>query len=405
MLETVREYALERLSESGEEEFTRKAHAAYCLVLAEEAHTRSTPAERDSWLAACDAEHYNLRAGLAWLLKSHVADWALRMALALFDFWESREYLSEGCQLMQAALRLPAAAARTAVRAGVLWRAGAMLGFQGELEHSLQLHREALGIYVEVGAKADIAFQLSAIGACQMLMGDLADAVSSYEESVLLYRESGNASQIAQTLSNLAQARSASGDHAVAIALVGEAQAIFRDIEHRVNVAWCSNHLADMARALGEFSRARRLYQEGADMFRNLGEKWGLARSLSDLAELSSEERDHTTAHELFRQALALFLDLDHKRGVARTLEAMAIDAARQECARRALTLAGCAAGIRHRTGSCIRPGEKRVLESALVSVCDGFDSAESGEVWASARKMPLDDAVRYAVSRADATR
>ena len=84
-----------------------------------------------------------------------------------FRFWETREHLAEGCQSLQAVLRLPGSAIRTRLRAGALWRAGGMLGFQGDFEGSRQLHREALDIYLEVGNKGEIAFQLSALGACE----------------------------------------------------------------------------------------------------------------------------------------------------------------------------------------------------------------------------------------------
>jgi tetratricopeptide (TPR) repeat protein len=403
MLETVREYAFERLLQSGEEEFTRKAHAAYCLVLAEEAHTRNTPGERECWLAACDAEHNNLRAGLGWLLHREAADWALRMVFALFDFWETREHLAEGCDSLQAVLCLPGAAARTRMRAGALWRTGAMLGFKGDFTNSLQAHREALDIYEEIGEKEDIAFQLSSLGACHMLIGDPVEAVSSYERSLQLYRELGNPSKIAQTLSNLAQAQHVRGDQVIAGALHREALAIFRDMGHWTNVGWCLNHLGDVARTLGDYLEARTLYQQGAGVFRRHQDKWGLARSLLDLGELSSEESDYTAAQDLFRQALEIFLALGHKRGVAKTLEALAIDAARQEHSARALTLAGCAAGLRHRTGSCARPGEKRALETTLLPVWEGMESEAGRAVWTSGWRMSLDEAAQYAVSRNDA--
>jgi predicted ATPase/DNA-binding winged helix-turn-helix (wHTH) protein len=139
MLETVREYGLERLAMSGEEEFTRRAHAAYCLVIAEEGNLKALPVERESWLAMCDEEHHNLQATFAWLIDKQHSEWALRMAVALFAFWESREHLPEGRQSLEASLRLPGAATRTRLRADALWRAGALFGFQGEFEHSMQL--------------------------------------------------------------------------------------------------------------------------------------------------------------------------------------------------------------------------------------------------------------------------
>jgi len=96
MLETIREYCLERLSDSGEEPAARRAHAAYCLVLAEEGNPDLPETERGGWLARCDIEHDNFRAALDWLFPSAEVEWSFRLCGALFRFWEMREHLAEG---------------------------------------------------------------------------------------------------------------------------------------------------------------------------------------------------------------------------------------------------------------------------------------------------------------------
>src|SRR4029079_14572564 len=96
MLQTVREYALELLRASGEEEFTRRAHAAYCVVLAEEGAAQLAEDNRADWLTLWDAEYDNLRDALDWLIRTESAQWALRRGTALFAFWERREHFAEG---------------------------------------------------------------------------------------------------------------------------------------------------------------------------------------------------------------------------------------------------------------------------------------------------------------------
>src|SRR5450755_598884 len=94
MLSTLREYALERLSESDDASATRRAHAAYYLVLAEEgAEDSAAPQE---WLDQFELEHDNFRTALDYLIKTGDAEWGLRLGAALFRFWETREYLTEG---------------------------------------------------------------------------------------------------------------------------------------------------------------------------------------------------------------------------------------------------------------------------------------------------------------------
>ena len=94
MLSTIREYALERLAESDDESATRRAHAAYYLVLAEEG--AEDVAAHPEWLDRFEVEHDNFRLALDYLIKTGDADWGLRLGAALFRFWETREHLTEG---------------------------------------------------------------------------------------------------------------------------------------------------------------------------------------------------------------------------------------------------------------------------------------------------------------------
>ena len=112
MLETVREYALEQLDASGEHPVTRRAHAAYCIVLAEEGLGPLSAVEREAWLTRCQREHDNHRAALDHLISTGDSDWALRLALALSDYWDRREHRLEGYARFDAILKLPALAAR-----------------------------------------------------------------------------------------------------------------------------------------------------------------------------------------------------------------------------------------------------------------------------------------------------
>jgi hypothetical protein len=104
MLEMLREYALEQLAASGDEVQTKRAHAAYCIVLAEEGNAWLSGAARAAWLSRCDVEHDNFRAALDWLTGTGNTEWALRLGLALFGFWERREHLAEGRQRLEAVL-------------------------------------------------------------------------------------------------------------------------------------------------------------------------------------------------------------------------------------------------------------------------------------------------------------
>ena len=127
MLETVREFAHERLDSSGDRDAARHAHAAYSLVLAEEVGLQKTSTELADWFARCDAERDNHRAALAHLIETQNTTWALRLGVALYRYWEHREYLAEGRTWLEAILELPGdAEASTATRVGALSYVAAM---------------------------------------------------------------------------------------------------------------------------------------------------------------------------------------------------------------------------------------------------------------------------------------
>ena len=400
MLETIREYGRERLLASAEDEDVRRAHAAYALVLAEEGGRAMGEAAVQQWLDLCEAEHADLRAALDWLLDRESADWALRLAVALFHFWESREHVVEGRDRLVAVLRLRGAEGKTRLRARAVFGAAAFANVQGDFEVGLRLNRESLEIYRELGDRTGVVCQLNSLAATKRFQGDYPAARHWAEQCLEACRELGDPGQIASALGNLADVVNALGDPPRARSLLGEAVSIFRDLGSALGVAWSLNHLGDVARADGELEEARRHYREGADGFREAGDGWGVARSLADLASLAAERGDHPGAHALFEKSLGAFLALGHKRGVARVLEGFAGLAARQDDLGRALTLAGAASGLRHVLAAPARPGEQAMLDEALRPALEGPDAAAARATWTAGWRMPFDDVVRYARER-----
>ena len=130
MLSTIREYALERLAESNDEAATRRAHAAYYLVLAEEG--AEDVADHPEWLDRFEIEHDNFRIALDYLIKTKDAEWGLRLGAALFRFWETREHLTEGRDAMARLLALEGSAARPKLRARLLFAAAVLATEQGD---------------------------------------------------------------------------------------------------------------------------------------------------------------------------------------------------------------------------------------------------------------------------------
>jgi tetratricopeptide (TPR) repeat protein len=400
MLETVREYALECLAASDEGDFTRRAHAAYFVLLAEDGVLESTERDRAAWLAICDIERENYRAALDWLIETGNEAWALRMGSALYSFWDRREHLSEGRERLEAVLKLPGRARPLNERARAAWYAANLAERQGHFEAAIQLHAESLAIYTKLGDRKGIAAQLGYIGNALRGTGDLDAARLRLEQSLAACREIGDAGAIAAALSNLAIVLSARGNHSQARVLLQEALALFRDLEYVSAVGWSFNRLGDVARDEGRLAEAHRLYLKGLQTFRRIEDQWGMGRSFVDLGCVASEQNDLDSAASFFDQALQIFVALDHRRGIARVLEGLACAAARSADFESALMLGGAAEGLRHRIGAPARPEERARLESELKPAWHRRDTAAAQAAWTEGWRMPLDKIIRWASGR-----
>ena len=399
MLQTIREYGLERLKASGEEELTRRAHAAYSVVLAEEGAAELAEEDRANWLTLWDAEYDNLRDALDWLIRTESGEWALRLGTALFAFWERREHLAEGRERLEAVLDMTSTTGSTGVRARAAWYAAIFADQQGDFGRAIRLHHESLRIYRELSDSRGIAAQLGYLGLGLRQVGKVAEARTFYEQSVSACRQLGDETALARALSNFAEFNIAQGDHALARSLFQEALSMFRERGDGSGVGWSLNHLGDIAFEENDLEEASRLYRAGYDVFQGLGDRWGIARSLTDLGRLASEQNDQDDARRLLEQALRTFAGLGHTRGVARVLEELACVAVREQNFEHALTLSAAAQGILQRIGKLKRQAERARHDRILQPAWREIDQSASRAAWAHGLRMPLEQAIKYALN------
>jgi len=390
MLETIREYALEKLTASGELPLTKRAHAAYCLVLAEEEATEKS----DKWLEHLGVEHGNFRAGLEWLMQTGDAEWGLRLGTALFRFWEVRESLAEGRDSLGKLLKLPGAQAPTKARARALFAAGVLASAQGDYSSADSLMRESEDIARRLGDKTGVAVSLNALAVIAGERGDIGVAHTLFAESLALWREVGDQKAVARALSNLASVLKLQGDYDRALSLHSECLSISRELGDLPGVAWSLNSQGDLERDRGDSTAARSLYEQSLAMFRELGDRRGIAGTLADLGSLAREEGDHSSAQSLYAESIRLFRELDHKRGIARLLECSACSAAAQLNAERSLRLAGAAAALRQDIGAPLTPAEQAKLESALKMARQVLTNTAAATAWLEGSALPVDKAI-----------
>ena len=394
MLETIREYAREKLEASKEEALTRRAHAAYCLVLAEEEVTEQGGAVGAELIERLSLEHDNFGAALEWLTKTGDADWGLRLGAALFRFWEAREYLAEGSDRLGKLLQLTGAAAPTKGRLRALFAAGVLASEQGDYPAADVLLNESLGIANQLYDKQGVAVSLNALAVGARDRGDIAIAHCLFEESLVLWRELGDQKAVARALSNLASVVKLEGDYARVSSLHAECLSIFRELGDRTGVAWSLNSQGDAARDQGDLAAAQTLYEQGLAIFRELGDSWGIAGTLADLGSLAREQHDCSAARSLYCESLKTFQELRHKRGIARLLECFAGLAAVQLQAERSLRLAGAAAALRQNIGAPLTPVEQTKLEAILDPARQAVTNTASTMAWLEGWAMPFEKAI-----------
>jgi predicted ATPase/serine/threonine protein kinase len=399
MLETIREYGLEKLTASGEEVMTKRSHAAYCLVLAEECAAEGGAQNAQS-LDRFEIEHDNFRAALDWLVQSGEAEWGLRLGAALFRFWETGEYLSEGRDWLSKLLKVKGAAAATKPRARALFAAGVLIGEQGDYASAGALIEESLEISRKLEDKQGVAVSLNALAVHARDRGDIVLSRSLLEQSLALWREAKDRVAVARSLSNLANVLKLQGDSARARSLYEECLSIFRELGDRTGVAWSLNHQGDVTRDQGDTAAARLLYQQSLASFRELGDLWGVAGCLADLGNLARDQRDYCRAHSLYRESMGIFQKLEQKRGIARLLECFACSAAAQFQPERSLRLAGAAAALRQTLGAPLTPAEQSNFEKVLAPARQALaNTAAPTAAWFEGWGMPIEQAIEEALS------
>ena len=396
MLSTIREYALERLAESADETATRRAHAAYYLVLAEEG--AEDIATHPEWLDRFEVEHDNFRAAIDYLIKAEDADWALRIAAALFRFWETREHFTEGRDTIARVLALKGTIARPKLRARLLFAAAVLASDQGDYRSAQQMFDNSLETCLELNDKHGVAVALNAQAVIARDRGDIAAAALLFERCVAIWKDLGDPADFARALSNFASVMKLQGKYERASSLYDECLTIFRQVGDGAGAAWTLNYQGDLAREKTDFDTARSLCQQSLSEFRQLRDSWGIASTLSDLAGLSCDQGNNAEARRLYGESIKMFQELGHKRGIARALECLAVSAAAQSNARKSLHLAGAAAALRQRLGVPLTPAEQPKLEKALEFARRTLGNV-AGTAWMEGWAMPVEQAVHEALN------
>ncbi len=394
MLETIREYALERLQASGETEAMRRQHATFFLQLAEEAEPKLRSAEQATWRKRLEVEQDNLRAALSWTLESQEAEMGLWLAGALLAFWRASNQDREGRSWCEQVLAQPGAQARTAARAKALLAAGTTTMFQGDPPEAHRLLEESIAIGREVGrvAKRNLAHALAMLASGALLQGNLSAARELAAEGVRLFREVGEAWGTALALFTLGNATVELGDPGTARSFLEESAALFRMIGDKQRLALPLNALGLVALHQGDAAAARAHFEEALAVAQGTGDVQLSADSLTHLGTFALRVGDYQQAAALYQQSLALISTRGHRVKIAEDLAGLAEVANLVGQPERAAQLFGAVEALCEASNIRLSPLRRLEYDRTVESIRARLDAATFAEAWKTGRTMTLDE-------------
>jgi non-specific serine/threonine protein kinase len=366
MLETIREFGLERLAASGEEARARSAHATDILNLAEPSYEGIFAPGYERILARLDAEHDNVRAALAWAEAAGDAELGLRLAGAMTAFWVVRGHYREGKAWLERALGRGEPVS-TAARARALNGAGWLTRLQGEIDAAAALQTEALAVARASGASLTVARALQALGLIDLQRGDHAGAARWMEQALtqFLAIEStavAGPQYVSAAYTNLGQIALAQGDAVGAIA-----------------------HLEEALRRQ-----------------RALGYAWMMDETLRTLGDIARDRGNYPRALASYRESLELARDHRDRRFLAEALSGIAGVAVAQGRPERAARLLGATAALREQIGAAIEGWNRPTHERVVALVQAALSPAAFAASWSAGANLSLDAVLAEALADVD---
>jgi predicted ATPase/DNA-binding CsgD family transcriptional regulator len=400
LLETIREYALSKLDAAGEAARLHDRHLNLFLARAEEAAPRLNDAYQQLWLNWLESEHDNLRAALAWALERGSIEAGLRLATALFRFWEIRGYVHEGLTWFERLFLQTDERISLAVRVNALTFAAFLAHFLGNASATMAYGREAVALAEAVGdeGKPLLAFALGGLAAGAEAIGDYHATFAIHERAIQLTRaSSGDPFFLGMAL--LVQGGTAIelGYYKTARALLEEALTLAREAGDAVRIAYALNWFGDLARCEQQYAEAQTQYENSVALLRDLGATRDLTAPLQNLGHTCLHLGDVGRAHALFSESLAAHQAQQNRLGMAECLigfAALAVVRGLPAVGARLLAAADASGGPRAKSLWVVT---RREYEHARALARAMLTQTELEAEQAAGRTLSFEQAIEYA--------
>jgi predicted ATPase/DNA-binding CsgD family transcriptional regulator/transcriptional regulator with XRE-family HTH domain len=361
MLETIREFALERLATSGDSEHAYRRHAMHYLPWAEQHALEALTGAEAGAVRLLESDVDNVRAAFGWVLAHDspdptLLDATLRAMGWLFGYWRARGRVSEGRRWLEMALAKPGASDEA--RAGALNGAGALAAEQSDFARAYALHEEGLAIALDSRNREQELIALWGLSRAAMWQGDFERAITAFEDGIALCHRQGRRDQLCNVLGNY----------------------------------------GSMLVLMGQHDRGRRVLEEAAAMYR---EVYGKENSiiLQDLAHVGLLQGDLDRARGLIDESLRMERPLGRSRFVANCLETAAFLAVLEQQPERAARLLGAVEALRTEIGAPRHPSRRAGHDQVVSLGRAQLSKLDWDTAWGAGEAMPVDDAIDHALA------
>lgn len=327
LLETIREYALEKLEEAGEKARLRDRHLGLFLARAEEAAPKLNDTYQQLWLNWLEGEHDNLRAALAWSLNSESKggkiEAGLRIAIALIRFWEIRGYIAEGLIWFERLFVRVDERVSVGIHAKALAYASFLAMFLGDAAKSLAYGRQAVSLAEAAGdeGREVLGIALAGLASGVRGMGDYSTAFALEEQLIQLLRETpGDPFFLGMALLAHGSVAIELGDYDTARITLDESLEIAREAGDTFRIAHGLNAIGDLARCQRLYEDALISYETSAALLREVDAQHDLASVLQNLGHTCLHLGDIERAQTLFAESMAAHQAVQNKPGIAECL-------------------------------------------------------------------------------------
>ncbi len=404
MLETIREYAIDRLERSGEGELLRQRHAHYFVALAEEAEPEILGPDQVVWLERLEAERANFRAALGWSLERGDTELALRLIGSLRRAWVARGYLSETRKWLEAAFE-QSAAVPPQVEAKALYALGRVALVEGDYDQAIPSLEQSARLFRELSEAEGLVFSLADLSFVATAQGRHEDAQRFADESLAEGKAAGNERTIAAALHSLACTKFDADEYGEARSLFEQSLALRRNLGDKRNIANSLCYLGSVALLEGDYDGATALLDESLALGRELGNLLVVSAALANESLVALAAGDAGRAAALCIESLALSHELGDKRTTVECLHALAGVAVVQAEPLQAALLSGAAESLHAAIKAPPSPAERMVGERFLLVARAAVDDESFEETWARGRRMNYEAVVAYALENTNVLR